>query len=844
MDFLFFDELQKKNLVPALIVASSIASFLLIVYGLRLGITYVLPHLLYIPIILTAYYYPRRGLLFAALLSASYCAVSFFVVTPAAVEILSAIIRAGVFLVVAGVVSFLSGQMHHDTQICRRLVSVVRSSGDAIIGKTPEGFVSDWNAGAERLYGYTSDEMKGNSIFRLIPPELKEEHHLMLEMILQGEMVEHVETERITRDGQRIQVSLSLSPIRSNAGGIIGISELAHDITERQQLQNEILNAKDRWERTFDAVPDMIAIIDDHFRIVQVNRAMADHLGVSPNETVGLTCYEVVHHTGTPPATCLHKKLLLDGQYHSTDIREETLNGDFVLTVSPIRDPSGTILGSVHILRDISERKLAEKQVQESEKKYRSIFNSFPDLYYQTDQNGIITILSPSVKRLAGWAPEDLIGHPVYELYPFPEERAGLLETLRCTGEVQGYEITLKHRDGCTIPASVSCHQIYDDAGELAAIEGTIRDITQRKQGEAAFRQLSADHRAIIEHTPAMIWYKDTKNTFIRINPAGAQAFGIPIEEIEGKNAAELFPDLAEKYYLDDLEVIASGRSKIGIIESMTTASGEHLWIQIDKILLRNEEGTISGILLVAMDITERKQAEDALALASKKLNLLSSVTRHDMLNQLTALKGYIDLSEEEPDEEMRAKFIRNEGIIADSLERQITFTGEYQDLGVNAPTWQNVLASVEKAVTLLPMREVTVKKDCADCEIFADLLFEKVFYNLIDNALRYGGESMTTIRISSHESGGHLILVCEDDGKGISADDKKRLFTRGFGKHTGLGLFLSQEILSITGITITETGELGKGARFEITVPKGAYLPIHRYTGSISRVVDSPIVP
>jgi PAS domain S-box-containing protein len=714
--------------------------------------------------------------------------------------------------------------MHHDTQICRRLVSVVRSSGDAIVGKTPEGFVSDWNAGAERLYGYTSDEMTGSSIFRLVPPELKEEHRLILEKILQGEMVEHVETERITKEGQRIQVSLSLSPIRSNAGEIVGISEIAHDITDRQRFQTEILKAKDRWERTFDAVPDMIAIIDDHYRIVQVNRAMADRLGVSSNEAVGLTCYEVVHHTSSPPAICPHQRLLLDGQYHSTDIHEETLNGDFFLTVSPIQDPSGTILGSVHILRDISERKLAEKQVQESEKKYRSIFNSFPDLYYQTDQNGIVTILSPSVKRLAGWAPEDLIGHPVCELYPFPEERAGLLETLRHTGEVLGYEVTLRHRDGRHIPSSVSCHQIYDDAGEPIAIEGTIRDITQRKQDEAAFRQLSADHRAIIEHTPAMIWYKDTKNSFIRVNPTGARAFGMPMDEIEGKNATDLFPDLAEKYYRDDLEVIASGRPKIGIIEPMITASGEHLWVQIDKIPLWDEAGTITGILLVAIDITERKQAEDALALASKKLNLLSSVTRHDMLNQLTALKGYIDLSVEELDEEMRAKFIRNEGIIADTLERQITFTREYQDLGVNAPVWQNVLASVEKAVTLLPMREVTVKRDCIDCEVFADLLFEKVFYNLIDNALRYGGEAMTTIRISSQESGGHLILVCEDDGIGISADDKKRLFTRGFGKHTGLGLFLSQEILSITGIAITETGEFGKGARFKIMVPRGAY--------------------
>ncbi len=108
--------------------------------------------------------------------------------------------------------------------------------------------------------------------------------------------------------------------------------------------------------------------------------------------------------------------------------------------------------------------------------------------------------------------------------------------------------------------------------------------------------------------------------------------------------------------------------------------------------------------------------------------------------------------------------------------------------------------------------------------EVFADPLLEKVFYNLIDNALRYGGEQMTAIRVSHRGEGGNLVLAVEDNGAGISAEDKPKLFTKGFGKNTGHGLFLSREILAITGITITENGEPGKGARFEITVPEGAF--------------------
>jgi signal transduction histidine kinase len=123
-----------------------------------------------------------------------------------------------------------------------------------------------------------------------------------------------------------------------------------------------------------------------------------------------------------------------------------------------------------------------------------------------------------------------------------------------------------------------------------------------------------------------------------------------------------------------------------------------------------------------------------------------------------------------------------------------------------------------------LPMRAVHVEADPADPEVYADPLFEKVFYNLIDNALRYGGDQMKTIWISSREINTGLKIVCEDDGVGISAEDKKKLFTRGFGKNTGLGLFLSREILAITGITIIENGTPGKGARFEIAVPRGMW--------------------
>ena len=201
------------------------------------------------------------------------------------------------------------------------------------------------------------------------------------------------------------------------------------------------------------------------------------------------------------------------------------------------------------------------------------------------------------------------------------------------------------------------------------------------------------------------------------------------------------------------------------------------------------------------------------------------SITRHDILNQLTALMGFLELSHEYLDDKKTiVDFLEKEYKAATAIGNQIRFTKDYQDLGVKAPVWQNMNANIRNAVERLPMRAVHVETDSTDPEVYADPLFEKVFYNLIDNALRYGGEQLKNIRVSSHKSNSGLVIVCEDDGVGITDNDKKRLFTRGFGKNTGLGLFFTQEILSITGITITENGTPGKGARFEITVPKSSY--------------------
>ena len=242
-------------------------------------------------------------------------------------------------------------------------------------------------------------------------------------------------------------------------------------------------------------------------------------------------------------------------------------------------------------------------------------------------------------------------------------------------------------------------------------------------------------------------------------------------------------------------------------------AVNEELQVTVEKLKLANDD--------LFKENAERKKIEDALEKANKKLQLMASITRHDLLNQLTALHEYIELAlmtkTAEPEKAWN-HITTAEGIVNQTIST-VRFTGDYQKVGIKSAVWQNVHTLIDHSLKHISLGSVKLDNSIpAEIELYADPLIEKVFSNLIENAMRYGGKSMTKIRFSYSCNNNPYTIICEDDGNGVATDEKEKIFMYGFGKNTGLGLFLSREILNITGITIKETGEPHKGARFEIT--------------------------
>jgi PAS domain S-box-containing protein len=268
--------------------------------------------------------------------------------------------------------------------------------------------------------------------------------------------------------------------------------------------------------------------------------------------------------------------------------------------------------------------------------------------------------------------------------------------------------------------------------------------------------------------------------------------------------------------------VFDNGNGGLAIILEDITQLKEYQ-LHLENIVEERTREIIKTNENLEREIADHEIARKALGVVNDKLNLLASVTRHDILNQITAISGYLQLLDNECSSNPKVSpYIQNIKNAIITLQRQITFTRDYKDLGLKSPEWQRMDDVIQRAAALHPLPDVNLIIGTADLEIFADPFLEKVFINIFDYTLLHG-EKVTEIKVTFHEHREGGILMIADNGIGIPVSLKERIFEYS-GKDAGSNLFLSREILSITGLSISENGEQGQGARFEIHVPAVAW--------------------
>jgi PAS domain S-box-containing protein len=521
------------------------------------------------------------------------------------------------------------------------------------------------------------------------------------------------------------------------------------------------------------------------------------------------------------------------------------------------------------------DRRRVREDLKESRQMMANLIDFLPDATFAINRENKVISWNRMMEKLTGIPASAIMGTENYPqvLSQFNEKRIPLVDLVLNGDNEPAHVDQNLIRDGNAIISEFYSPAIYTgkgahlwmiasplyDTGGIAigAIE-SIRDITRHKEAEdklrasheelnAAYEQLTATeeelranydeltrgqrellesearYRNVVEDQTEFICRFLPDGSHIFVNGAYCRYFGKSREEIIGHRFS---PDIPG----EDLPLLKVHMASITPDHPVQTVEhrirmpgGEIRWQQWSDRAVFDRDGRVTEFQSVGRDITDRKRTEQALSEANKKLTLLSGITRHDILNQLTGLEGYLELLDTKVTDPEARTLVHQALQSGEVIRDQILFTQQYEDIGIQSPRWQNVAASVLKVCRDGRFRHVCIDPSLDGMEIFADPLVKLVFSNLFENARMHGG-TVTKIQVSRKNTPEGAEIVVADDGKGIPPAEKQKIFEKGFGSHTGLGLYLAREILSITGLSIQETGEYSHGARFAIRVPAGMF--------------------
>ncbi|OPY38396.1 MAG: sensory histidine kinase AtoS [Methanoregula sp. PtaU1.Bin051] len=673
-----------------------------------------------------------------------------------------------------------------------------------------------------RMFGYkTLKELEAQPVTDMyVEPEKR--NALLNSIRTQGFVRDYV-VQLKGSDGKPFWASITAQTKKDAKGAIKWIDGICEDITDKKRSEEALLASEEKYRLLTEKTNDIIYSLDANGRVTHISPQISRY-GYLPDEIIGkdlcsfvveedlktvLTDFEKTVSTGEPTTTVFRAR------DKSGRIRWLEDNG------AALFDRNGSVIGISGILRDITDKKIAEEHLSMQLYFLQQLIETIPSPVFFRDMEGVYTGCNRAFEEYVGLPRDEIIGKTVYQTAP--KELADIYsemdrELLARPG-TQTYEAQVQYADGSNHEVIFNKATFSDPQGNVQGLVGIFIDVTELKQAERALKSSKVSYRTIFENTGTATVLIEEDTVISLANAEFVRLSGYSREEIEGKKS---WTEFVVKEDLD--RMLAQHRIRRERHEAaerqyefrFVTRAGEirNIFLTIDVI-----PGTKRSVASL-MDITDRISAQEALKKINARLTLLNSITRHDIRNQLSALCGFLELAKMDAGNPVAIQHIERGERAAGIIEEQVEFTANYETIGINKPEWQDLDGVLPRS--FVP-GWITFSGDVSGVMVFADPMLEKVFYNLIDNSVRHG-RKVTAINVSCSETPTGLIIVYTDDGIGIPGPVKEKIFDPIRGKNTSHGMFLSREILAITGITIAETGVSGKGARFEILVPKGAY--------------------
>jgi diguanylate cyclase (GGDEF)-like protein/PAS domain S-box-containing protein len=383
-------------------------------------------------------------------------------------------------------------------------------------------------------------------------------------------------------------------------------TELRSYIKECRWVEDALQVSEERLRTVVANAPVIVFAMDRDGVLTLTEGRGLEALGLQPGERVGESFFDVY---GDVPGAVEKARQALAGEAVTVTLQGTRVA--FETHFTPMRDNAGEVTGVIGVAIDVTEHRRAEEALRQSEAKYRRIFEDVQDIFYRTDATGIITEIGPVVAKY-GYTQEELIGTQVLDIYEDPEQRSDLLKALSEQGEVVDYEVRLKTGDGRVRDASVSAHILRDAGGTFIGVEGTLRDISERKRMEQALRESEERYRELFENANDMVYTHDLEGRFTSVNRAAEQISGYTREEAFANNFATIlapeYLSVAREAILRKLRGEPSTTYEVEII----TKDGRRAPVELSTRLI-HKDGKPVGVQGIARDISERKRAEDAL---------------------------------------------------------------------------------------------------------------------------------------------------------------------------------------------------------------------------------------
>lgn len=708
--------------------------------------------------------------------------------------------------------------------------ALVETSPDVIWEIDLQGNIRYISPTVMNLMGYSPEEMMGKSLSEIVTeearPRLIEE---MARIKSSGGPILPMQFPAYHREGHVFTVEIRVARLSSPDGRPTGFRGVAVDVTERRRAEDALKESEEKFRVLVESSLDGI-VITDFSGILLFSNAAAGHIVEAADYPALIGKKNILDFVAPESQAAVLRdfsEVMQGRDAYLVTYKLITEKGKEIWAECIGRKTSfGKSPAMLVSLRDITERRMAEEKLKDREEFVNTILENIPDMIFVKDAAELRFVrFNRAGEELLGYSREDLYGKCDYDF--FPKEEADFFtekdrEVLRngTVADVPEEVIQTKNKGGRILHTKKI--PILGRDGNARYLLGISEDITERRRSEEELRESEKKFVTVFQNNPVPLTLTSAgSGVFADVNEAFLASSGYLREEVIGKTPVELNLFVNR----DDItRLVTELRTKHQVREMDLPCRTKNGGIRICRFSSRViMMGSTPHVISTVEDVTERMKTEDALQQANKKLHLLSSITRHDIRNQLMTLDGYISLMTKKCPAGCDQEIARIRKV-SRQISGMIQFTKDYQQVGIASPVWTDLHALVDEAEKGVSLMAVTVRNDIpAGTEVYADPLIAKVFFNLVDNAVRHGG-SVTSIRFSLAPHDGKSTIVCEDNGTGIAPEMKKKLFQKGFGKNNGFGLFLSREVLDITGITIQETGEPGKGARFEMSVPKESF--------------------